>query len=108
MTTIALEWLDDQQLEALPCRQVEPDAFFAELPSEVEWAKSLCQSCPVRAACLAAAHERREPWGVWGGELFINGVVVPHKRPRGRPRKNPIVDAPLVATKDDQPGERAA
>ena len=108
MTTIALEWLDDQQLEALPCRQVEPDAFFAELPSEVEWAKSLCQSCPVRTACLAAARERREPWGVWGGELFINGVVVPRKRPRGRPRKNPIVEAPLVATSDDRPGERAA
>jgi len=24
---------------------------------------------------------------VWGGELFVSGVVVPRKRPRGRPRK---------------------
>lgn len=92
MTTLVLEQLDPQQLEALPCRQVGPDAFFAELPADVEWAKSLCQECPVRAACLASALERREPWGVWGGELFINGVVVARKRPRGRPRKNPVAE----------------
>ncbi len=38
------------------------------------------------AECLAGALERREPWGVWGGELFVSGVVVARKRPRGRPR----------------------
>jgi WhiB family transcriptional regulator, redox-sensing transcriptional regulator len=31
---------------------------------------------------------RREPWGVWGGELFLQGRVIPRKRPRGRPRKD--------------------
>jgi hypothetical protein len=36
------------------------------------------------------ALERREPWGVWGGQLFIQGVVVPRKRPVGRPRKNEV------------------
>ncbi|HEX6577357.1 MAG TPA: WhiB family transcriptional regulator, partial [Jiangellaceae bacterium] len=36
------------------------------------------------------AHARREPWGVWGGELFISGVVVARKRPRGRPRKTEV------------------
>ena len=41
-------------------------------------------------ACLAGDKERREPWGVWGGELFVQGVVVARKRPRGRPRKNPV------------------
>jgi WhiB family redox-sensing transcriptional regulator len=41
----------------------------------------------VRAHCLAGALRRREPWGVWGGELLVRGVVVPRKRPRGRPRK---------------------
>ena len=25
------------------------------------------------AECLEGALERREPWGVWGGELFIGG-----------------------------------
>lgn len=71
----------------LPCWENDPELFFAESPADVELAKSLCASCPVRADCLAGALERREPWGVWGGELLVAGVVVPRKRPRGRPRK---------------------
>jgi WhiB family transcriptional regulator, redox-sensing transcriptional regulator len=74
----------------LPCRSFEPELFFAESPADVEYAKSLCLDCPVRTACLAGALERREPWGVWGGELFVQGVVVPRKRPRGRPRKTDV------------------
>ena len=74
----------------LPCRLADPELFFAESPSDVELAKSLCGGCPVRAECLAGALERREPWGVWGGQLFVAGVVVPRKRPRGRPRKNDV------------------
>jgi WhiB family redox-sensing transcriptional regulator len=80
----ALATIEDTAV--LPCRE-EPDLYFAESPADVELAKSLCQGCPVRVACLAGALERREPWGVWGGELFAQGVVVPRKRPRGRPRK---------------------
>ena len=106
MTTLVIEQLTDRQLDALPCRQVNPDAFFAELPADVEWAKSLCHNCPVRLACLAGALERREPWGVWGGELFISGVVVARKRPRGRPRKNPIVEPAAARGVDNT--ERAA
>jgi WhiB family redox-sensing transcriptional regulator len=78
--------------EALPCRLVDPEVFFAESPADVEAAKALCRDCPVREACLAGALERREPWGVWGGELFIAGVVVARKRPRGRPRKHPVAE----------------
>lgn len=72
----------------LPCIGVDPDLFFAEEPAEVERAKALCACCPVRAICLAAALERREPWGVWGGEWFAAGEAVGRKRPRGRPRKD--------------------
>lgn len=75
---------------AVPCRTYDPEVFFAESPADVEYAKTLCQTCPVRGACLAGAKDRREPWGVWGGELFIQGVIVPRKRPRGRPRKNAV------------------
>ncbi len=74
----------------LPCRTNPPDLWFAELPADVEAAKSLCGPCPVREACLAGALERGEPWGVWGGQLLLQGVVVPRKRPRGRPRKNEV------------------
>lgn len=74
--------------ELLPCRVNDPELFFAELPADVEHAKALCVDCPVKAMCLASALERREPWGVWGGELFLQGVVIPRKRPRGRPRKD--------------------
>jgi WhiB family transcriptional regulator, redox-sensing transcriptional regulator len=73
----------------LPCTD-DPDLFFAESPQDVECAKDLCRSCPVRMACLAGALERREPWGVWGGELFLRGEIVPRKRPRGRPRKDEV------------------
>jgi len=73
----------------LPCTD-DPDLFFAESPDDVEYAKEVCRGCPARAACLAGALERREPWGVWGGELFLRGEVVPRKRPRGRPRKDEV------------------
>lgn len=72
----------------LPCRVNDPELWFAESPADVEQAKALCVDCPVRSLCLAGALERREPWGVWGGELFLQGVVIPRKRPRGRPRKD--------------------
>jgi len=71
----------------LPCRSGNPDLWFAESPAELERAKQLCGSCPVRAECLAAALARHEPWGVWGGEIFERGTVIARKRPRGRPRK---------------------
>ncbi len=71
----------------LPCRNFDPDLWFAESPAELELAKALCEDCPVRVECLAGALERQEPWGVWGGEIFERGAVVPRKRPRGRPRK---------------------
>jgi WhiB family transcriptional regulator, redox-sensing transcriptional regulator len=84
--------------DALPCRTVDPDLWFSESPAELEVAKSLCAGCPVRRECLAGAVEREEPWGVWGGEIFERGMVVPRKRPRGRPRKEDLArDAELRA-----------
>lgn len=71
----------------LPCRVEDSELWFAEKQSEVEKAKALCRQCPLIAGCLAGAIDRAEPWGVWGGEVFVDGKVVATKRGRGRPRK---------------------
>jgi WhiB family redox-sensing transcriptional regulator len=73
----------------LPCTE-DPELFFAESPQDLEQAKVMCRDCRARIACLTGALERREPWGVWGGELLMRGAIVPRKRPRGRPRKTEV------------------
>jgi len=62
--------------------------FFSEQLDDIARARAICAKCPVREACLEGARARREPWGVWGGHLFLNGKVLSIKRPRGRPRKD--------------------
>ena len=76
--------LSAEELE-LACR-TDPELFFAEAPADVELAKALCVDCSIRRACLAGALERREPWGVWGGEIFHHGTITAQKKARGRPR----------------------
>ena len=66
------DWIDT----STPCRSNDPELWFAERPDEVAFAQTLCGGCALRTACLAGALERREPWGVWGGELFERGQVV--------------------------------
>jgi WhiB family redox-sensing transcriptional regulator len=93
----------------LPCTE-DPELFFAEAPADVEAAKELCQGCRIRVTCLEGALERREPWGVWGGELLLRGAVVPRKRPRGRPRKADVEreQAELAQAELAKGDERAA
>lgn len=71
----------------MPCQSGDADLWFASTVEGVERAKELCGPCPIRRRCLAEAEKRREPWGVWGGELFDAGSVIARKRPRGRPPK---------------------
>ncbi len=70
--------------------------FFSEQLDDILRAKAFCAECPVRVDCLEAAVARREPWGVWGGELFANGKVLAQKRRRGRPPRvappEPVVE----------------
>ena len=63
--------------------------FFSEELQDIARAKQICALCPVMAQCLEGALERREPWGVWGGQLLLNGKVLQSKRRRGRPPKVP-------------------
>jgi WhiB family redox-sensing transcriptional regulator len=68
----------------LPCTQ-DLELFIAGSPQDVERAKAMCRGC--RADWPAwPGPERTEPWGVWGGELLMRGMIVPRKRPRGRRR----------------------
>ena len=72
--------------------------FFSEQLDDIARAKAFCAGCAVREPCLAAAVARREPWGVWGGELLVNGKVIANKRKRGRPPKHPRAEDALPTT----------
>ncbi len=61
--------------------------FFSDEIPDIELAKAICSTCPLVEPCLRGALARREPVGVWGGQLFADGVVIPRKRKRGRPPK---------------------
>jgi len=68
--------------------------FFSEELQDIARAKVICALCPVLVPCLEGALDRREPWGVWGGQMFLNGKILASKRRRGRP--------PKVARPEDQ------
>ena len=72
--------------------------FFSEQLDDIARAKAFCVECPVRQPCLASAVARREPWGVWGGELLVNGKIIANKRKRGRPPKQPRPEDALPTT----------
>ena len=78
--------ISDLPVLDLPC-QIHPELYFADRQDDLAIARDLCAPCPVRDVCLAGALERQEPHGVWGGQIFLGGVVVDRKPPRGRPRK---------------------
>jgi WhiB family redox-sensing transcriptional regulator len=84
--TITTNW----ELDAR-CRTegVASGLFFSEDLGDIAAAKRICAECPVMAACLEQAIANEEPWGVWGGQLFLNGRTLAVKRRRGRPPKHP-------------------
>ena len=83
LLTTRAQALDD----SLPCHLENPQLWFSDLPPDLQLAKAYCQPCPMRRVCLAGAVERHEPHGVWGGEIFAHGAIIPEKRPPGRPRR---------------------
>lgn len=63
--------------------------FFSEDNFDLARAKAICGRCRLAPTCLANALDREEPYGVWGGQLLVDGVIVDVKRGRGRPPKHP-------------------
>jgi WhiB family redox-sensing transcriptional regulator len=53
------------------CRSADPELFFpvsgGGWSGQVEKAKALCGTCPVRRQCLQYAIGEDEAYGVWGG-----------------------------------------
>jgi WhiB family redox-sensing transcriptional regulator len=110
MTLIDLHPNHVELLEAIDLEAVEPvrsgyarcadgngtltHLFFSEDEFDVARAKAICKKCGLAPQCLEGALERAEVYGVWGGELLVDGVVVAIKRGRGRPPKQPRL--PLV------------
>lgn len=72
----------------VPCATLDSDLWFADDQVGIDRAQALCQRCPLQVDCLEGAIARREPFGVWGGELFHKGQVVAQRQPKGRPRKD--------------------
>jgi WhiB family redox-sensing transcriptional regulator len=71
--------------------------FFSEEIPDIARAKLICHACSLQDTCLEGALQRREPSGVWGGQLFVNGRILALKRRRGRPPKNPVPGVMLSA-----------
>lgn len=90
------EWSETVDWSTASCRDESKalvGLFFSEQLDDIARAKAICATCPVMAPCLEGARQRREPWGVWGGQLFMNGVILAYKRKRGRPPKHLSVAA---------------
>lgn len=49
------------------CFQKGNMIFFVEKGKSVRRAKAVCRECPVKTQCLEYAHEKKIPFGVWGG-----------------------------------------
>lgn len=100
---------DDAWRRSARCRDLAgtlTGLFFSDDVVDIARAKAICSKCAVTEQCLDAALARKEPWGVWGGELLDGGRIVVNKRPRGRPPKNPR--PPLVVDEVPLPDPRVA
>lgn len=104
LTSRPTTMLDESWEDRAACRTVDhaADLFFSEDIGEIATAKRVCAGCPVLAPCLEGALERREPWGVWGGQLFMGGKMLTVKRRRGRPPKvaRPEDKMPVIPVPD--------
>lgn len=84
----------DRRLASCGGREAPLALFFSDQLDAIARAKEVCRGCSQLEVCLQGAKLRREPCGVWGGELFANGEILAFKRPRGRPRKDVALPRP--------------
>jgi WhiB family transcriptional regulator, redox-sensing transcriptional regulator len=70
--TRTFDWDAEDWREKASCRSVDPDLFFPVGTTgialvQIEHAKSVCQQCDVKQACLDFAIQTNQDSGVWGG-----------------------------------------
>lgn len=65
------------------CRGLEAGIFYPDDDDEAEEAKSVCDGCGVRVACLEHALMTKEKTGVWGGatERERRRIIRQRRRP---------------------------
>ena len=110
MNLIQLQAIDEFSISTRPVARCADGngtltpLFFSDHVLDIARAKAICNTCALQESCLDGALARREPWGVWGGELFVQGIVVARKRPRGRPRKYPVAEpfAPAAKRRNEE------
>ena len=78
LLTLALADLADQG-RATPCQGRRRDRWTSDDSNDREWAAAVCVGlgCPVLLQCRAAAEERDERFGVWGG---VDCTAPSHRR----------------------------
>ena len=67
------EWDDEGWRDRAACRHTDANLFFpagstGSADGQIQAAKAVCRSCPVRDACLRFALETNQDAGVWGGK----------------------------------------
>ncbi len=69
----AFEFDDHGWRDHATCRHTDANLFFpagstGSAGDQIDAAKAVCRSCPVRDACLRFAFETNQEAGVWGGK----------------------------------------
>ncbi len=81
-----IDVVGSEQWERRACRGLHPRVFFPDPSDELGTAraKAICESCPIRIACLADALDSREPDGVLGGltDRERRNLIRTHQRRR--------------------------
>lgn len=54
------DWMDDAA-----CRDADPRIWDTDVHPDQTVARTICQGCPVIAACAVAAQEARATWCTW-------------------------------------------
>lgn len=93
--TIELDYLTEP-VELTPTRRARcadgegtlTRLFFSDDAVDLARAKAICRRCTLADECLTMAIERQEHYGVWGGHLLMDGVIVEDRPRRGRPPKH--------------------